>query len=43
MCEMLEAYRVLGVSWVALGGLLGLLGARMLTDLRVHTWALLEN
>ena len=33
MCEMLEAYRVLGVSWVALGGLLGLLGARVLTDL----------
>ena len=43
MCEMLEAYRVLGVSWVALGGLLGLLGARVLTDLRVHPWALLEN
>ena len=33
MCEMLEAYKVLRVSWVALGGLLGLFGARMLTDL----------
>ena len=33
MCEMLEAYRVLRMSWVALGGLLGLFGARMLTDL----------
>ena len=33
ICEMLEAYRILKVSWVALGGLLGLFGARMLTDL----------
>ena len=30
---MLEAYKVLRVSWVALGGLLGLFGARVLTDL----------
>ena len=33
MCEMLEAYRVLRVSWVALGGLLGFFGARVLGDL----------
>ena len=34
MCEMLEAYKVLRVSWVALGGLLGLFGAKVLTDLK---------